>query len=58
MEHKHRNQEEISGTSWMGKPQEGMIKINIDGLLRNNRGNWGAALRMHDGNVCRVAHGA
>lgn len=38
-------------------PPEGTVKINTDGSLKNNRGSWGAAMRDHEGQAVKIAHG-
>lgn len=38
------------------KPYVGMVKLNSDSSVRNRKGYWGARIRDHEGNVCRVSH--
>lgn len=40
------------------KPPVGIIKLNIDGSLRNRRGTWGAASRDSNGDLFKTAYGS
>lgn len=39
------------------KPSIGTVKLNTDRSLKNDHGSWGAAIRDHEGQVVKAAHG-